>query len=60
MIRGTTNQSMTTKSKAELEAIIENISTKTESRKKYSEHSHKSFLALLGLALCKEQDSLTV
>jgi hypothetical protein len=59
LARSSGNHSMTTKGRAEMEAILDNFSTKGASRRKVSEYSHKSFLALLGLAFGKEEFSFS-
>lgn len=49
---------MTTKSRVEMEAIIEDFSSRKKLSDKDCPHSHKSFLALLGIAIGKEEFSM--
>ena len=55
-VPGMTHNSITTKSRVDMEAIIEDFSHRQSSKK--VPHSHKSFLALLGLAMGKEDFSM--
>jgi hypothetical protein len=50
--------SVTTKSRVEMEAIIEDFSNRHDVSTKEGPHTHKSFLALLGIAIGKEDFSM--
>lgn len=50
--------SLTTKSRAEMEAIIEDFSHRQSMEVKEGPLTHKSFLALLGLAMGKDEFSM--
>lgn len=52
------HNSITTKSRVDMEAIIEDFSNRHSKSNKEGPHSHKSFLALLGLAIGKEEFSM--
>jgi hypothetical protein len=52
------HNSITTKSRVDMEAIIEDFSNRHSKSHKEGPHSNKSFLALLGLAIGKEEFSM--